>query len=144
MVYLCVFLLLTISHTLAYDIKECNDGVLIVGGKNPSGPSSKITLLKPTGVCEHSGFQDLPEPLVSPAAYYRNNRLFVCGFSGNHPCKYIERGWDTWYDSTETTGDPNFPKMVYSFKVGSVMMTSNGNYNPLQHNPYHPHFMSMV
>merc|ERR1719228_741959 len=147
MVYLCVFLLLTIPHTLAYDIKECNDGVLIVGGKNPSGPSSKITLLKPTGVCEHSGFQDLPEPLVSPAANYSRNRLFVCGFSGNVPCKYTERGWNIWYDSSETTGDQNFHKMVYSDKTGSVLMTSNGNGNHLQfnpYNPYHPYFMSMV
>jgi len=119
----------------------CADGILTVGGKTSSGPSADIKLLSgEQGWCQNSGFPELPEPLVSPGAYLINSYLLVCGFSGNHPCKYTQRGWSTWEDIAGLGAEKDF-KMVFSSLVGSVMMIStesetvNGNENHLQHNP---------
>ena len=64
-----------------FPIQACNEGILLVGGETPTGSSSKISLLKPEGWCEQSGFPDLPEPLDNPAAYYGGSNLLVCGFT---------------------------------------------------------------
>merc|ERR1711892_48031 len=126
------------SSTSAEHIQACNEGILLVGGETPTGSSSKISLLKPEGWCEQSGFPDLPEPVDNPAAYYGGSNLLVCGFTGESSCKYTARGWNNWVDSFAIEGDSHF-QMTYSSHVGSVMMTSKDKEsdasNHIQHNP---------
>merc|ERR1711892_331254 len=142
------FLLLTISCVplFGYVVKECNDGILHIGGETQysngisQGYSLKVTLLKESGWCEQSGFPDLPGPLKNAAAYFLNSYLHVCGFDGDSSCKYTARGWDSWYNLPAVEGDTHF-QMTYSTKVGSIVMTSgtlkwnSHDSNHLQHNP---------
>jgi len=133
-----VLLAVTVTHVFGAP-KECNDGIILVGGVTPSGPSLKVNLLKENGMCEQSGFPDLPEPLTSPGAYFKKSDLLVCGFSGMSPCKYTQRGWSTWKDIYGASSEYSHFKMAYSTKVGSVMMTSRPKNstisNYIQHNP---------
>merc|ERR1711970_516044 len=123
---------------------DCMDGILLVGGKTKAGPSTQITLLSgKDGFCEQSGFPDLPFPLVNPGAYLARGYLFVCGFPGEFPCMYTQRGWSEWIPVLSRANQTDY-KMTYSDRVGSVMMVSKDTemeatyriqHNPVHHNP---------
>ena len=53
-----------------------------------------------------------------------NGLLLVCGFTTGSPCKYTSQGWGSWSDVHTDFEDDQY-KMVYSYKVGSVMSGRN-------------------
>ena len=145
-VLLCI--LVSIITCLAdHGNTDCRDGILLVGGKTTSGPSQQITLLSSKeGWCERSGFPDLPIPLIKPGAYLVRGYLLVCGFPGEFPCMYTQRGWSGWSPMYSLANQTDY-KMTYSARVGSVMMVSKdtdvegpdprGETYRIQHNPVH-------
>jgi len=118
--------------------QACSEGILVVGGRTPDGPHQSVKLLRDSGWCQTSGFPDLPEPLDDPGVYFMNGVLLVCGFLSGSPCKYTQRGWQSWENVTTNYADGGY-KMTYSATVGSVMLVSKSlnstRENHIQHNP---------